>query len=201
MAQNTRTGCTVAGCQRSHCARGYCKMHYYRFRRTGDIVATQFRSIDGICRVDECGRPIRAKALCTLHYDRLARKGDVGPVGLLRRKRKIGDTRVDADGYVLVYRPDYPGIRPPYYIQEHRLVMERILGRQLTSFETAHHRNGIRADNSESNLELWTTRQPAGQRPEDLAAWFVEFYPVLVEVEQRKRGAKCPSCQQAQSPA
>jgi hypothetical protein len=30
------------------------------------------------------------------------------------------------------------------------------------------------------NLELWVSRQPKGQRPEDLAEWVVEHYPDLV---------------------
>jgi hypothetical protein len=59
--------------------------------------------------------------------------------------------------------------------------MEKLLGRPLHEYETVHHWNGQRADNTtdgplganfrSGNLELWSSSQPAGQRVADKIEW------------------------------
>jgi hypothetical protein len=71
--------------------------------------------------------------------------------------------------------PSHPEAQADGYVPEHRIIMERKLGRYLLQDETVHHINGVRHDNRPENLELWASRQPKGQRVADLVAWAEEI--------------------------
>lgn len=58
------------------------------------------------------------------------------------------------NGYILVYKPKHPFAKKKGYVLEHRLVMEKFLGRYLRKNEIVHHRNKRKDDNRIENLEL-----------------------------------------------
>lgn len=81
-----------------------------------------------------------------------------------------GGRYVGAEGYVRVYAPDHPSaFGHGGYVKEHRLVMEKMLGRRLESQETVHHKNCIKSDNRPENLELWSGQHGRGARAHEHA--------------------------------
>jgi len=67
-----------------------------------------------------------------------------------------GGVIIDQFGYKQIFKPDHPFCNNGGYVREHRLVMEKHLGRYLTKDEIPHHINEIKDDNRIENLELMT---------------------------------------------
>jgi hypothetical protein len=69
-----------------------------------------------------------------------------------------GGRRVDKHGYVEVFAPLHPLAKAPSgYVFEHRLVMEVVLGRYLSSLEVVDHRDNHPRHNSPDNLRFYAT--------------------------------------------
>ena len=175
---NPGADCKVEGCGKPIASQGYCQTHYMRVRRHGEPGTAESQThtrrskyTGKACAVDDCERLAKSRGWCRMHYHRWKRTGDAeGKWGAQPRKSQGYTT---TDGYRMA--PDRRNGRP---ILEHRLVMEKILGRPLRRFEEPHHKNGLRDDNTPGNLELWVKwRQPNGQRLSDLIDFVVTNYP------------------------
>lgn len=115
-----------------------------------------------------------------MHYERIRRGGSLGPVHELRAPNGKAKKRVvdRTNGYVSLW---IDGRK----VLEHRVIMEAHLGRPLAPGENVHHINGDRMDNRLENLELWSTRQPKGQRVIDKLAWAREIVAMYEPLETR----------------
>jgi hypothetical protein len=192
--------CSIEGCGRTVQARGLCPKHYQedRARRNGAHQCsapscTLLATLDGLCRnhymrrrrvenraaevagkrcgVEGCWRAYDAGGYCNTHYQRARQNdGDPGPAEI---RQNGGDRFKIGGGYMGV-------LVDGRKVAEHRFQMEQMLGRSLYPGETVRHKNGIKHDNARSNLELWVTPQPSGQRPEDLVEWVIAHYRSLV---------------------
>src|SRR3990167_3386767 len=84
------------------------------------------------------------------------------------QKKRLRKDKKMRNGYVLIRVPGLKNGTHQSFVQEHRFVMEKILGRKLLLTEEVHHKNGQKDDNRPENLELWTlAHHPKGIRLSD----------------------------------
>lgn len=68
-----------------------------------------------------------------------------------------GGAIADKHGYILIHWPDHPHSTKGGYVRQHRILMERTLGRLLRPEEVVDHRNRDTSDNRDENLRLFAT--------------------------------------------
>ena len=133
------------------------------------------------CQIENCEKPHCSRGMCQMHYRRNKLHGNPNTI--------LNDGKTnDRDGYVFIRIVKGDGNKGKYKY-EHRVVMEQIIGRELLSTETVHHKNGDRKDNRPENLELWSKSQPPGQRIEDKVQYALEilelYAPELLKEEHK----------------
>lgn len=111
-----------------------------------------------LCKCLECGDSfyrreshIYKKAFCS-NQCYLAYKKVKSPSGSKATNWKGGTITIR--GYKYKYAPNHPNATQKGYVFEHRLVIEKKLGRYLKPEEEVHHINKDRSDNRLNNLEL-----------------------------------------------
>lgn len=62
-------------------------------------------------------------------------------------------------GYIYIYKPDHPFATKSGYVFEHRLIIEKQIGRYLHKWEISHHINKIKTDNCIKNLMLFKNQK------------------------------------------
>lgn len=110
---------------------------------------------------------------------------------------KTGGRVKTTGGYIVIYCPEHPNAKPNGFVYEHRLIMEKALGRLLSSSEHVHHINGNPADNRVGNLEVKTNRQHLKDHAATLSANEIakRTERILKSVEKRRKPRMTRTCE------
>lgn len=113
----------------------------------------------------DCGKTLSSRSAKRCHdCFHNSRKGENHPMfGVKRFGEKAGNWKGGKAGhqrgYVRVHSPNHPSADNQGYVFEHRLVIEKHIGRFLKKTEVVHHVNKIHSDNRLENLMLFESQK------------------------------------------
>lgn len=126
--------CKVPGCNEKHEGLGYCNTHYGQFHRTGKVWKIDSRW--GYNKFTDEQKQHLRESVSKAHWK--------------------GGRRIDVDGYVRLHIYDQGSNTNGRDVYEHRLVMEKHLGRKLDVTEIVHHLDLDKQNNKIENLMIVT---------------------------------------------
>lgn len=151
--ENKGSKCFVDNCDNPAFSKLLCRFHYQRKRNGTPLDALKAQGVDykprtDSCSVYACTNKRIARGLCSLHWQRA--KAGV-PLDLPENFKTIlakGWHSIPNE-YKMISTKD--GDRP-----EHRILVEKVLGRRLNQDEVVHHKDRNKKNNSLSNLQVMT---------------------------------------------
>lgn len=103
----------------------------------------------------------------------------------------------DKNGYIHVRNTNHPNCSSNGYVLEHRLILEKELGRYLKKNEIVHHINEIKDDNRLENLVVMSQSKHVGLHFRLIGKWSKKYnFCLTCETTKRKHHCKgmCKPC-------